>query len=51
MSVGLNDSFTFNRKNMKTLFLHVFLVTYIVGSLSWSWEQCWWKWLWTSTDM
>jgi len=21
-------------------------VTYIVGSHSWSWDSCWWMWLW-----
>ncbi len=33
------------------VFLLVFLLTYIVGSRSWFWEQCCWTWLWKSTDM
>ncbi len=35
----------------QVVFLFVFLLTYIVGSRSWFWEQCWWTWLWKSTDM
>ncbi len=32
----------------QVVFLLVFLLTYIVGSRSWFWEQCWWTWLWKS---
>ncbi len=28
-----------------------FFLTYILGSISWSWEQCWWMWLWKWTDV
>ncbi len=35
----------------QVVFLLVFLLTYIVGSRSWFWEQCCWTWLWKSTDM
>ncbi len=35
----------------QVVFLLVFLLTYIVGSRSWFWEQCWGSWLWKSTDM
>ncbi len=48
---GTSFSFYWRTWTHSVSFLLVFLLTYILGSGSWSWEQCWWMWLWKSTDM
>ncbi len=45
------NSLNVNRENSKVFCLCFFFLTYILGSLSWSWEQCWWMWLWKWTDV